>query len=323
MEILITEDLDAPAIARLAGRFEVVREPLLWKDPVALKAGIAGARAVMVRNQTRLTAEVLAGAHALRVIGRVGVGLDNIDVAAATKLGIVVVAPLDANAVSVAELTLGLLLALARKIPASDRATRTGAWDRKAGTGAELQGKTLAIVGFGRIGRLVAARARAFGMRLVMFDPFLAPDAPVLADLGAERCPRLEAALGGADFISVHLPLTDRTRRLFDARAFAAAKPGAYFINTARGGVVDEAALLAALRSGHLAGAALDVRESEPPDGPGAFEALPNVILTPHVGAFTVEAQARTFEAVASDIERVLDGQPAENSLNLTTPARA
>lgn len=315
MDILITEDLDAPAIARLTRRFEVVREPSLWKDDAALKARIACARAVMVRNQTRLSAEVLAAAPALRVIGRVGVGLDNIDVAAAAKRGIAVVAPLNANAVSVAELTLGLMLALARKIPASDRATRSGAWDRKAGTGFEIDGKTLALVGFGRIGRSVAARARAFGMRLATFDPFLAPDAPALAELGVERCSRLEDALGGADYVSVHLPLTDQTRRLFDSRAFAAFKEGAYFINTSRGGVMDEGALLAALQSGWLAGAALDVRETEPPGNPGGLEALPNVILTPHVGAFTVEAQARTFEAVVTDLERVLDGLPAENAV--------
>lgn len=323
MDILITEEIEGSAIEGLARRFDVVREPDLWRDAAGLKRRLAAARAVVVRNQTRLTAEVLAAASALRVVGRVGVGLDNIDVAAATRLGIVVVAPLKANAVSVAELAFGLLLALARKIPAGDRATRAGAWDRKAGTGVELDGKTLAIVGFGRIGRLVAARARAFGMRIVAFDPFVSAGDPSLAETGVEIRPGIETALEEADFISVHVPLSDRTRHLFDARVFAAVKPGAYFINTARGGVADEAALLAALRSGRLAGAALDVRETEPPGDPGELEALPNVILTPHVGAFTVEAQARTLNAVASDVERVLGGLAAENAVDLTRPARA
>jgi len=322
MDILITEDLDAPAVERLATHFNVSRDPLVWKDRPALKAQIAAARAILVRNQTQLTAEILAAAPKLLAIGRVGVGLDNIDVAAATKSGIVVIAPLNANAVSVAEFTLGLLLALARKIPAADRTTRAGAWDRKGSIGAELQGKTLAIVGFGRIGRLVAARARAFGMLLLMFDPFVPADSATLSDAGVQSCARLENALGAADFISVHLPLTKRTRYLFDTHAFAATKPGACFINTARGSVVDENALLAALQAGRLAGAALDVRETEPPAKPSALDSMPNVVLTPHIGAFTVEAQTRTMEAVCDDVERVLQGRPAANFVNFARPDR-
>ncbi len=322
MDILISEDLDAPAIQELSRKFTVVRDATLWKDGAALKEKISTAGAIMVRNQTHLSADVLAAARRLVAIGRVGVGLDNIDVAAATKLGIVVIAPLDANAVSVAELSLGLMLALARKIPLADRTTKAGAWDRKGCTGRELDGKTLAVCGFGRIGRLVALRARAFGMSVRTFDPFVPANAPALAEAGCELCEHLEEALGAGDLVSVHLPLTDQTRHLFNTGTIAAIKRGAYFINTSRGGVVDERVLLMALQSGHLAGAALDVREIEPPQMRGALEDLDQVVLTPHIGSFTTEAQTRTFAAVCEDLHRVLRGQPAENFVNLARPGR-
>lgn len=309
--ILITEDLDAPAITQLGGKYRVVRDGALWKDPAKLKDAIGDARAVMVRNQTPLTAEIIAAAPRLVAIGRVGVGLDNIDVRAASNAGVVVIAPLDANATSVAELALGLMLALARKIPLGDRSTKAGGWDRKGCTGLELDGRTLALCGYGRIGRQVAARAAAFGMRVVVFDPF--------AD-GPAKCERLEDALAQADFVSAHMPLTPETRHRFDAQTFNAMKRGAFFINTSRGGLVDEAALLAALRDGHLGGAALDVREVEPPAARGELEKLDSVILTPHIGAFTAEAQTRTFEAVSADIDRVLSGEPAQNFVNFPEP---
>jgi D-3-phosphoglycerate dehydrogenase len=322
MDILISEDLDAPAIQELSKKFKVVRDAALWKDGAALKEKISAACAIMVRNQTQLTADVLAAANRLVAIGRVGVGLDNIDVSAATKLGIVVIAPLNANAVSVAELSIGLMLALARKIPQADRSTKAGGWDRKGCTGVELDGKTLTLCGFGRIGRLVALRARAFGMNVLTFDPFVQADSPALADTGCALCDKLEEALAGADFVSVHLPLTDQTRHMFNTRTFAAIKRGAYFINTSRGGVVDERMLLLALQSGHLAGAALDVREIEPPQTRSTLEDLDNVILTPHIGAFTAEAQRRTFEAVCDDLHQVLRGEPAKNFVNIARPKR-
>ncbi len=322
MDILITEDLQAPAIDRLETKYKIIRDGALWKDAARLKTAISEARAVMIRNQTQLSAEMLDAAPKLVGIGRVGVGLDNIDVAAATTLGVVVVAPLNANAVSVAELALGLMLALARKIPLADRSTKAGGWDRRGCTGIELDGKTLAICGLGRIGRLVALRARAFGMKLVVFDPFVKAGSPALTESGATLCEKLPEALAVADFVSVHSPLTPETRHLFNAQAFAAMKRGACFINTSRGGVMDETALLAALQSGHLRGAALDVREVEPPASRSAFETLDNVILTPHVGAFTVESQTRTFEAVAMDLDRLLSGQPALNFVNLERSKR-
>ncbi|MBI2948367.1 MAG: hydroxyacid dehydrogenase [Verrucomicrobia bacterium] len=322
MDILITEELATAAVEHLKKSHNVVCDGSLWKNVEKLKGLLAEARALMVRNQTLVTADLLAAAPKLIVVGRLGVGLDNIDVEAASKLGIVVVAPLDANAVSVAELTLGLILALARKIPLADRSTKAGGWDRKGCMGIELEGKTLAICGFGRIGRLVAARARAFGLRLLVFDPFVDQNASVLLETGAVWCPRLEAALADADFVTTHSPLTKATRHLFNARTFSAMKRGAFFINTSRGGVMDEAALLAALRSGHLSGAALDVQEVEPPQTKTGFETMDNVILLPHIGAATAEAQTRTFETVAADIDRLLRAEAAVNFVNFARPGR-
>lgn len=322
MDILITEDLDSPAIQKLAGKYQIVREPALWNDPAKLKSLIAEARVVMVRNQTKLTTEVLSGAKNLLAIGRVGVGLDNIDVKFATERGIVVIAPLNANATSVAELTLGLMLSLARKIPFSDRSTKAGGWDRKNCTGIELDRKTILICGFGRIGRMVAARAKAFGMRIIIFDPFIDEDSAQIGEVGATLATNLEDGLGVADFVSVHSPLTPETKHLFNGKTFSAMKKGSFFINTSRGGVMDELALLVALQTNHLAGAALDVREVEPPKEKSPFNEMDNVILLPHVGAFTHEAQARTMETVCDDSERILRAEPAINFVNIPQPAR-
>jgi D-3-phosphoglycerate dehydrogenase len=313
VDVLITEELSSPAIDRLAKRFSVVTDALLWKDPARLKERILDARALMIRNQTRVTSELLASARSLKAIGRVGVGLDNIDLQAAKRRGVVVIAPLSANAVSVAELTMALILALARKLPASDRSTRSGEWDRKTFTGIEVDGKTLAICGLGRIGRMVALRGKAFGLKLVVYDPFVKHGSPALDGLDAMLVEKLEQALATADFVTVHSPLTPETKHLFNERAFGAMKRGSFFVNTSRGGVMDEKALLRALKSSHLAGAALDVREIEPPEAHIGFESLDNVILTPHVGAFTHEAQARTFEAVCDDLDQVLRGEAPRN----------
>lgn len=208
---------------------------------------------------------------------------------------------------------MGLLLSLARKIPDADRSTKAGGWDRKGCMGVELDGKTICICGFGRIGSRVAIRARAFGMKVVVYDPFVPKDSPTLSASRATVSVRLLDAMSGADFVTTHTPLTEATRGMFNQKAFAAMEPGAYFINTSRGGVVNEADLLNALQSGHLAGAALDVREMEPPKSTCGFEDLNNVILLPHIGAATIEAQTRTFETVAADFDRLLRGIPAVN----------
>jgi D-3-phosphoglycerate dehydrogenase len=322
MDILISEDLDSPAIQKLAGQYQVVREPALWKDPAKLKSLLGEARAVMVRNQTQLTSEILSAAPHLLAIGRVGVGLDNIDVKCATERGIVVIAPLNANATSVAELTLGLMLSLARKIPFGDRSTKAGEWDRKNCTGIELDRKTILICGFGRIGRMVAARAKVFGMRIVVFDPFIEESSMHIGEVGATLATKLEDALAIADFVSVHMPLTPDTRHMFNGKIFSAMKKGSFFINTSRGGVMDEMALLVALQTNHLGGAALDVREVEPPKEKSAFNEMDNVILTPHIGAFTSEAQARTMECVCEDLDRVLRGEAAVSFVNIPQASR-
>src|SRR5580765_9079750 len=239
MDLLISEDLVSPAIERLRQKYAVVAQPELWKNPTQLKEKVSTARALMVRNQTQVTAELLGAAPKLIAVARVGVGLDNIDVQAATNNRVVVLAPLNANATSVAELTFGLMLALARKLPFADRSTKGGGWDRKGCTGLELDGKTLAICGLGRIGRLVGARAKAFGMKLVVFDPFVKKDSPALTELSAQLCDKLEEAVSGADFVTVHSPLTAETRHMFNERTFATMKKGAFFLNTSRGGVMD------------------------------------------------------------------------------------
>jgi D-3-phosphoglycerate dehydrogenase / 2-oxoglutarate reductase len=307
MAILISEELDAPALQRLAERHSVLRDGTLWADPARLKAAIAKARVIVVRNQTRVTAEILEAAPGLIAVARAGVGLDNIDLETARRRNIAVLSPVEANAVSVAELTLALMLALARKIPRADRSTKSGGWDRKGCTGTELAGKTIALCGFGRIGRRVAGLCRAFGIHVLVFDPFLKPSGSGI-EAGVEWCGAIEEALGRADFVSVHCPLTPDTKGMFNARTFAAMKRGAAFINTSRGGLVDESALLVSLHSAQVGAAALDVREAEPPRT-GDLETMDNVILTPHIGAFTHEAQNRTMEMLAADIDLMLRGE--------------
>ena len=325
MDILITEEVPGARVNRLREHYEVIADPTLWNDADRLRASLGRARAIMVRNQTRISAALLDAAPCLVAIGRIGVGLDNIDLAAASARGVVVIAPLGANAVSVAEMSIGLMLALARKICAADRATRRGTWDRHRFTGMEMRGKTAAVIGFGRVGREVALRAAAFELKLRLYDPYLGGAVPAAPEAGSNSivaCATLLEAVRDAEFVTAHTPLTPETRQMFNGPVFRAMKAGAFFINTSRGGVVDESALLEALRSGHLGGAALDVREKEPPGEGDEFAQLPNVILTPHIASFSDEAQARTVDAVASDLARVLEGEPAIHFINFPTPSK-
>lgn len=315
-EILVTENITGEAMTRLRETHDVAFDPDLWSSP-ELAAKLADARAVIVRNETQMTRELIQQSPRLAVIARAGAGLDNVDTAAAAEAGIVVTYAPAENSLSVAELVLGLLLSLARKLPAAWQDTRSGGWDRKSFTGLELSGRTLGIVGFGRIGRLVAERAKAFGMRLLAHDEFIPAD--VFVEAGAESV-SFETLLAESDAVSVHVPLLDSTRGLFGASQFAAMKPTAWFINAARGEVVDEAALVDALQSGAIAAAALDVRDTEPPER-GPLEDLDNVILTPHIGAFTHEAQERVVALVCSDVERVLAGDAATSAFGESLPA--
>jgi D-3-phosphoglycerate dehydrogenase len=286
--VLIADKLEAAGLALLkqAG-IELDERPDLKGD--ALKQALRAADGVIVRSKPNLTADVLADPGRLRVIVRAGVGVDNIDVAAATRKGILVMNTPGGNTVSTAEQTVTLLMALARNTPAADAHVRAGKWERGKFVGSQLAGKTLAVVGLGRIGREVARRAAALDMKVIGFDPFLAPAAA--AQLGIEAAPDLDALLPRCDFLTVHTPLTDETRDLIGAAQIARMKKGARLVNCARGGIINEAALADALRSGHLAGAALDVFVTEPPPPDHPLLKLPNVVLTPHLGASTAEAQ--------------------------------
>ena len=269
----------------------------------ALADAIASADAVIVRSSTRITRASLARAGRLRVIGRAGVGVDNIDVDAATELGIAVLTAPSGNTVSAAEHAFALMLAAVRRVPAADRSMRAAEWDRKSYQGIELNGKTLGLIGAGLIGGEFARRARAFGMRVIAYDPFLTDDRArtlgfALADL--------DTVLDSADVISLHVPLTDSTRGMIGADQLRRMKPGAFLINAARGGVIDEAALIDALRDGRLGGAALDVYATEPlpPDDP--LRSAPRIVLTPHLGASTVEAQENVAREIAEAVRDAL-----------------
>lgn len=319
-DVLIAEQVTGPAIDRLAAAFAVEYAPHMWRSPAELLTAIRDVRALIVRNQTQVTDAVLSAGRRLEIVARAGVGLDNIDVAAAAAAGIVVTATPAANAVSVAELTLAFLLALARPIIDADADAKSGGWGRQQFTGTELCGKTLGLIGFGRIGQLAARRAAAFEMRVVAHDP-AAAELAAAAQAQQVQLLSLDAVLAEADYVSLHLPLGATTRGLLGRDQFERIKPGAALINTSRGEIVDEWALLAALESGRLRAAALDVRAVEPPHA-GRLEKLPNVILTPHIGAFTREAQDRVTSDVARDVLAVLSGKPAVDFVNFARPRR-
>ena len=273
--------------------------------PAELLAALPEFDALVVRSRTKVTAAVLAAGTRLKVVGRAGVGVDNIDVAAAVAAGIVIVNSPMAASVSVAEHTVGLMLSLARQIAAADASPQGRQVGESAFMGGELSGKTLGLLGLGRIGALVANRAVAFGMSVLAYDPYL--NESQIRERNAEPA-SFDAVLQGADYLSLHLPLTKETRGLIGPKQFEMMKAGARVVCAARGGVIDEAALRAALDSGHLAGAALDVFEQEPP-APGSLAAHPKVVATPHVGAQTAEAQARAGIAIAEEVTAVLAGK--------------
>ncbi len=269
--------------------------------------------AIVVRSATKLTAELIGRATNLKVIGRAGVGVDNVDVEAATRRGIVVANAPESTVVSAAEHTIGLLVALARNIPQAHAALKQGRWERKQHGGVELAGKTLGVLGFGRIGQQVARRALGLGMRVVAFDPFVSVDR--FRELGVEHGETVDDVYATAEFLTLHSPLTPETRRSIDAGAFAAMRDGVRLVNAARGELVDEDALLAALQSGKVAGAALDVFTSEPYSGP--LLELDNVVVTPHLAASTDEAQDRAGVIVAEQVVAALEGGLVTNAVNI------
>jgi D-3-phosphoglycerate dehydrogenase len=317
-EILVTENVVGPAMDELRRKYAMQFEPNLWKSPDGIKAALQGCRGLIVRNQTKVDADVLTAGHDLEVIGRAGTGVDNIDVAAATSAGVVVTSTPDQNTISVAELALAMMLSLARGLSAADRHTKAGGWDRQRFVGTELYAKSLGVVGLGRIGFATALRARAFGMTILAHDTLIRSDAPSVAETQATLLD-LNELLAQSDFVSCHVPLNAQTRGFFNYDRFCRMKPGAFFLNLARGEVVDEPGLIRALVENRIAGAALDVREQEPPSKSVLAE-MENVILTPHIGAFTREAQERVVAAVCQDVAAVLEGKAARNFVNFPKP---
>jgi D-3-phosphoglycerate dehydrogenase len=309
--VLIADKLAQSTVAALGDQVEVrwVDGP----DREKLLAAVPEADALLVRSATTVDAEVLAAAPKLKIVARAGVGLDNVDVDAATERGVLVVNAPTSNIHSAAEHALALLLSAARQVPAADATLREHAWKRSKFSGTEIFGKTVGIVGLGRIGQLVAARIEAFGTHVVAYDPYVSPARA--AQLGIELLP-LDELLARADFISVHLPKTSETAGLIDKDALAKTKPGVIIVNAARGGLVDEAALAEAVSSGHVRAAGLDVFSKEPCTDSPLFE-LPQVVVTPHLGASTEEAQDRAGTDVAESVRLALAGEFVPDAVNV------
>ncbi len=308
LRVLVREPIAEAGVELLRERFEVDVD-----GSAPLEERIGDYDAIVIRSGTQLTAELIDRAERLKVIGRAGVGVDNVDVEAATRRGIVVANAPESTVVSAAEHAVGLLVALARHIPQAHAALKQGRWERSAHGGVELEGKTLVVLGFGRIGQQVARRAIGLGMRVVAYDPFVSKER--FRELGAERVETAEEALAAAEFLTLHLPLTPETTQLLDGDAIARMPDGARVVNAARGELVDEAALLEALRSGKLAGAALDVFSAEPYTGP--LLELDSVVVTPHLAASTEEAQDRAGVIVAEQVAAALDGELVTNAVNI------
>ncbi|MEF2548356.1 hydroxyacid dehydrogenase [Aurantimonas sp. E1-2-R+4] len=305
-EIVITEFMDEAAVDRIRARHETLYDPQLVDRPDDLIAAVAGASAIVVRNRTRVTAALLAAAPGLRCVGRLGVGLDNIDLDACKARDVTVYPASGANDVAVAEYVVTTALALLRRAYTATEDVIAGRWPRQQLIGREGQGKRLGLVGYGSIARQTAARARAFGFSIAAFDPFLPESDAAWAD--AQRLD-LDDLLRLSDVVSLHVPLTDTTRHMIGADALSAMRSGAVLINSARGGVVDEAALADALRQGKIAGAALDVFETEPltAEAGRVFAGIANLILTPHIAGVTDESNVRVSRVTADNILRHLE----------------
>ncbi len=310
--VLITEKLADGGLARIAEAGHKVDERL-GLSPDELIEAIAGAAAVIIRSETQITPEVLAAGRDLVVVGRAGIGLDNVDVPEATRLGVMVVNAPQSNILSAAEHAMALLLSMARNVPQAHGALVNGSWQRSRWTGVELHGKVLGILGLGRIGALVAQRASAFGMHLVAYDPYVSPDRA--RQMGVELMD-VVALFEAADFVTIHLPRTPETIGLVNDKLLAQAKPGLRLVNTSRGGIVDEAALAEAIANGSVGGAALDVFAKEPTTSSPLF-ALDSVVVTPHLGASTAEAQDKAGDTIAEQVMLALAGEFVPYAVNV------
>jgi D-3-phosphoglycerate dehydrogenase len=306
--VLVREPIAEPGLELLRSRFDVVED-----SESDLASIIGGFDAIVVRSGTTLDASLIERAERLKVIGRAGVGVDNVDVDAATRRGIVVANAPDATVVSAAEHTIALLLAVARNLPQAHAALHEGRWERSRFAGIELAGKTLGVLGLGRIGWQVARRALALGLRVVAYDPFVSHER--FRELGVEDAETPEALYEQSDLVTLHLPLNDETRELLDAEAFSRMRDGVRIVNAARGGLIDESALADAIRSGKVAGAALDVFSEEPYSGP--LLELEQVVATPHLAGSTTEAQDRAGVIIAEQVAAALDGELVQTAVNI------
>ncbi len=310
MNVLVTEVIWPEGLEVLEAFGSVEYDPRLWEFPERLRGKARAADALVVRNQTRVGAELIRGAPSLKVVGRLGVGLDNIDLAAARERGVPVVYARNANAVSVAEYVMAAVLHVSRDLPGAAEDVRAGGWDRRRFTGSEVHGKVLGLVGVGEISHRVARRAAAFGMRVVGHDPYVTPYDYPIVETGVELVD-LNTLLAAADFVSLHVPLNAATRGLFSRPVLQKMKPGAWLINTSRGGVVDEGDLARAIDEGLIGGTVLDVLEKEPPGENNPLLKSGRVVLTPHVAGLTEEAQVKTSVLVAEEVVKVLRGEPS------------
>ncbi len=313
IKVFVADKLAQEGVAALRQYPELTVDFSPGLDVEAALPHIADADAVIVRSETKIKGKLLEAARKLRVVGRAGIGVDNVDLDATTERGIIVMNTPDANATTTAELAIAHLFSLSRALPEADRSVRGGKWERSKFMGSEVSGKTVGVVGFGTIGRLFAERARGLKMRVIGFDPFVNPQ--TFADYGVERV-ELDALLAQADYVSLHCPMTNDTRNLLSAERLRQMKKGARVINCARGGLVDEAALLELVESGHLAGAALDVFDKEPP-GESPLFGCPKIQFTPHLGASTEEAQTATGVEIAHQIAAYLLKDEVRNAVNL------
>lgn len=304
--IVITEFMDARAVAQLQAVHDVLYDPQLVDDPARLLQQAASADALIVRNRTQVRGDLLAALQRCKVVGRLGVGLDNIDVQGCETRGLQVIPATGANALSVAEYVVTTTMLLLRGAYRHSAAVADGQWPRNAlSSGFEVGGKTLGLVGYGSTGQLTARLARGLNMQVQAFDALMDADHPAFAD-GPARCAGLMEVITTSDAVSLHVPLVDGTRGLFNAERIASMKKGAVLINTARGGIVDEVALAAALKSGHLGGAAIDVFDTEPLPPAPHFQACPNLILTPHIAGVTAEANERVSFLIAQKVLEAL-----------------
>ena len=312
MKVLVTEKLSPAGIERLKQDVEVHEREGISPDELA--RAIRDYDALVIRSATKVDADLLERAENLKVVGRAGIGLDNVDVAAATRSGVVVVNAPQSNVLSAAEHTMALLLAQARNIPQAHAALVSGSWERERWQGVELHGKTLGIVGLGRVGMLVAQRASAFGMRLLAYDPYVS--SARAAQMGVELVETVAEVCSRSDWLTIHLPRTPETLGIIGVKELAHARPGLRIVNTARGGLIDESALAKALKEGTVAGAALDVFDNEPVSSHPLF-GLDDVVVTPHLGASTAEAQDKAGLAIAEQILLALHGEFAPYAVNL------